>query len=269
MPTLLVILQTRNRFDLSLKIISTILNQTFRDFHLLISDNSSSRILKHEVSLIDDKRILYNYVGDLNLSPIQHGQYLARYLSDKYKYYTIVHDDDLLSVDHLESNISFLKGNDLEYCYSPPLYINNNDEIINIRDHFIRPSKDLISKKISVFNISLLSRNITCCPTIFFSNSAKWAMSYFSIENNHFSDYSLSVLLILNYGLNINANCSYCYRIGDYERDSHGKKNAAWTHMRSRMQGILASKKPIPTKIIIISFLFIKHDFARLFFRLL
>lgn len=59
MPKFSILLPTRNRLELLLQAIDTVIGQDFQDWEIVISDNCSDQMIKPEIDKINDNRIIY------------------------------------------------------------------------------------------------------------------------------------------------------------------------------------------------------------------
>lgn len=98
---------TLNRQKFLKKAITSVLNQTYKDFELIIYDNDPSNNLNYKtVSQFDDKRLSYIK------SDIQYFQILSMGLKqNKRKYVMIMHDDDTLEPGYIENQLRILEEN--------------------------------------------------------------------------------------------------------------------------------------------------------------
>ncbi len=102
-------LLTFNRANLITRAIESVVNQTFKDFELIISDDNSFDNTKEVIGYycIDDTRIKYIKQTGIGMTK----NFLEVLKLAKGKYFMWLCDDDYLSEDYLEKTISFLKNN--------------------------------------------------------------------------------------------------------------------------------------------------------------
>jgi len=110
-PLVSVGMPTYNRSESLVNAIECIVNQTYKNLEIIISDNASTskeienivkRYMKH------DKRIFYTK-QKINLGAEKNFQYIINKASGKY--FLMAADDDVRSLDFIEKNIIFLENN--------------------------------------------------------------------------------------------------------------------------------------------------------------
>lgn len=129
-PTISIIVTTYNRFTYLLKLINSILKQTFTNFELIIWDDGSNdpNYFKN----------LHKYVKDNRIKIIsEEHQGRVKSLSEAFKlaqgiYLTWVDDDDLLYPTALADSYYFLRENELDLCYSNYEVINFKGDVLSI-----------------------------------------------------------------------------------------------------------------------------------------
>lgn len=104
---LTICIPTRNRSTLLEKLISSVINQTFKEFKLIVLDNNSEDGTETVIKNFQDNRISY-YKSDVSLSLSQNLNRSFKFLDSKY--ILILHDDDILDTRFLEKNISYLEN---------------------------------------------------------------------------------------------------------------------------------------------------------------
>ena len=156
---------THNRPKLLKKAIASILNQTYKDFKLVILDNASSPSTLNVVNDFDDIRISY-FRSEINsIKFINEG-----FKQNKRKYLMIMHDDDTLSKFFLQNQISILeKNNKISAIGSSVNLIDEKDKKLNK----IRPFlfKDKVFSKYKFINEYLIHGDIIPCPTVIYRSS--------------------------------------------------------------------------------------------------
>ncbi len=170
-PVVSICIPTYNRPDLLLKALKSCLAQSYKDYEIVITDNSSNEDSKNGIESLNNSSIRYHKnekniggLGNLNKAlELSQGKYI-KYLMD----------DDLLKPDCLEKMVPILdKYPDVGVVMSPLEIINENDErthpvfyLIQKMNYLYKYRKDsgLIDKKIILFDF--LARVYPCCvPT--------------------------------------------------------------------------------------------------------
>ena len=160
-PTISVIMSVYNGEKYLHEAISSILNQTYKDFEYIIVDDGSTDGTKHILSFFSDSRIKIfeknheGLVSALNFAMQQSsGEYIAR-----------MDADDISKPDRLEKQLQFMRINNLALCGSrvetidqannktgnyhfPPIGLNNARVYAFFHNPFIHPSvmfrKDIV-----------------------------------------------------------------------------------------------------------------------------
>lgn len=101
-----VCIPTCNRAQLLREAIDSVLNQTFPDFELIVSDNASSDNTRSAVHSFRDPRI--RYVGhEVNIGPV--GNFNHCLALAKGAYVTLFHDDDRMLPENLQRKVRALE----------------------------------------------------------------------------------------------------------------------------------------------------------------
>ena len=123
-PFFSVILPTLNRADYLPFAIQSILNQTFEDFELVISNNSSTDSTEEIVLGFDDRRIKY-FKTDVQMPMNEHWNFAIEKATGKYL--TFLGDDDAHARIYLESLAAIIKEHKAEVvaCRMADYYYND------------------------------------------------------------------------------------------------------------------------------------------------
>lgn len=123
-----VVIATRNRSELLKVGIHSVLNQTFKDFELVIVDDGSTDNTEQVVKSIDDSRITYVRGEGKGISAARNtGAEKSR------GEWTAVHDDDdIMLPDRLEEQVKFINDS-VDFIYGA--FINFDDETAELQLH--------------------------------------------------------------------------------------------------------------------------------------
>lgn len=105
-PKVSVIVTTYNRANIVVETIDSILNQTFRDFELIIVDNESTDDTEKVVKAYTDGRIRYFKNGNNGIIAVNRNYGINRARGD---YIAFCDDDDLWMPDKLEKQVTELE----------------------------------------------------------------------------------------------------------------------------------------------------------------
>ena len=160
-PKLTVALLTYNRAHFLKYAIDGILNQTYKDFELMILDNASTDKTEEVVRGFADPRIIYikhrRNVGAANLN-------IALRLN-KSPYFIISHDDDIMKPNLLEKEVEILDNNE------NVVMVSSNIDTIDINNGIISNNlflldQDVVYKKNEYIKDFCQGRNLIACPTV-------------------------------------------------------------------------------------------------------
>ncbi len=178
-----VIVPTYNRVHMVTEAIDSILNQTFKDFELIIVDNYSSDDTESIVKSYVDKRIRYFRNQNNGLVSVNrnygieksHGEYIA-----------FLDDDDLWLPEKLEKQVELLDSNkELALVYSDCYIIDGDGSLReNTYFHGIRPFRE------NVFN-ELLKGNFIPMLTVAVRREALDKVGVFNLRYKICQDYDL------------------------------------------------------------------------------
>ena len=268
MKLIKIILPTRNRPAFLLQTLHSIMQQDHQYFRLIISDNSDSSILHIIDEFTSDKRVQYYFVGDQNLSALQHEEVFQKHLTSS-DYYTIIHDDDILLPNHLSESINCLeqRSDGVRCCYSYPIFIDAYGFAIkSASSHYL---KNTSSPRVfqGWFDALLrCSKNPVACPTLVWKDGFIHSESWMRNGNNSYTDYTRVCSTILREGIVISPQTTYKLRLGDYDRDSAGpsKLHCLKLHTRARNMGLRHGCKSHIFGNILCLLIWLYHDFPRL-----
>jgi glycosyltransferase involved in cell wall biosynthesis len=145
MDNIQIFVTTHNRPEFILNCVNSILNQTFVDFTLIISDNSTNNLTKGVLENVTDNRFFYIRRESL-LSGIDHFNTILSEVSSSY--FMIFHDDDIMHPLMIEYLVNAFRkypnavaiGANAYLCYDGR---GSNEQI------FSRHNKDLVLSDIS------------------------------------------------------------------------------------------------------------------------
>jgi glycosyltransferase involved in cell wall biosynthesis len=129
-PAITIILSFKDGGDLLLPAVNSILNQSFKNWELLIFDNGSTDGSHYSIQHITDKRVkFYQFDKTESLSVrLNQGIDLARG-----KYIARMDHDDICFLDRLDEQFKFLEANNqYDLVASNCLLINRNNDLIGV-----------------------------------------------------------------------------------------------------------------------------------------
>lgn len=140
-----IVMPTYNRADSFLKeAILSVLNQSFKNFELIIIDDASTDNTQALIESINDKRIIYVKTSH------NHGEYWATNYGiniARGKYLTWVHTDDVLPQNSLQTRINELDKNpNLDFVHGDIVKIDEKGNTISIIEAINWDKKELLSQ---------------------------------------------------------------------------------------------------------------------------
>lgn len=141
-PYFSFVIPTYNRHEYLKQAIQSILNQTYKNYEIIVTDNSSNDLSKHVCKSFNDKRIRY-FKNPKNIGFVKNLYKNVNKASGKYLF--ILGDDDLLLEKNLLSNIHKLTSKKkygyirIKFIYHKKfkelfsIYFNNKNEIKTIK----------------------------------------------------------------------------------------------------------------------------------------
>lgn len=256
-----IVLPTYNRGYIIKESISSVLNQTYSDFELIIVDDGSTDDTEDIINSIDDKRIKYikleqnSGVSNARNIGIEHSSY---------NYIAFQDSDDKWLPTKLEKQVKLLKqsSSNVGFVYHAIKYDFDNGYYLIIPDEKIK-----VEKKVKNIYAQMLYDNLIGAPTLLikkecFDKVGKFDVSWRSLEDYDFAlrltkeyeaEYIDEVLLDCTYSENgISAN-SYAYLIASCNLVAIYKKDLiANDALNHRMETIIngAQKLNILDKIV-------------------
>jgi glycosyltransferase involved in cell wall biosynthesis len=163
--TLTIALTTYNRPNFLYESIKSILNQTFKDFDLVILDNGSTNETRSVIDSFNDNRIscVRNKTNDLVFVN-------NAFNYTKNDFFMIFHDDDIMEPTMLEEMIKIIQGDkDINTISCSINLINSDSKNLNkIRPRIIN---DKVWAKNGFIKQYLFSGDIIPCPSTIFRSS--------------------------------------------------------------------------------------------------
>ena len=161
-----VFLPTYNRPTYLRVMIESLLNQTFKNFNLIILDNGSTNETFDVIKSFKDKRISYIRNEENDREFINYP-----FINSKSKFFIIVHDDDILKPNFLEYQLEIiLKDSQINLLASRINLIDSNGNTL----HKIRPrlfDKKNFWKKEEFIRAYFLKGDFIPFPTIIYRNN--------------------------------------------------------------------------------------------------
>lgn len=112
--------------------IQSVLNQTYKDFELLIIDDGSTDNTEEIIKSINDERIVLKMNEHLGRSKIlNYGLSIA-----KFEWISIMDADDIAHPKRLEKQMKAISGKENELCFTDAAYFKNNKILYVVKNNF-------------------------------------------------------------------------------------------------------------------------------------
>ena len=189
--TVSIILPTYNRSRFLNEVINSVLNQTYKDFELIIIDDGSTDNTRELVKEYKDSRIVYLYQSNQGVVKARN----AGIRIAKYKIIAFIDSDDAWYKDKLKLQMKIIKNKNLDWCFSAI------DEIYGDK---MKARGGAITS--SFFKDVILGR--VCVPISTIVIKKKFLLKY-SIFDNFYSKYK-------KYGFEISEHQDLCIKMSLY-----------------------------------------------------
>ncbi|MCL5276200.1 MAG: glycosyltransferase [Deltaproteobacteria bacterium] len=167
MDKLTVVIPTYNRAQYLKKAIQGVLEQSFKDFRLIILDNNSSDNTATIVKSFDDARIHY-IKNEKNIGSIENLNKAIELCETEYL--SIPHDDDIMKKEFLERELQILESNqNISVVATNAEIIDENGNVIG--NKLLNYNNDRVFATHEYSRNSLLGSDISFflpCPTVMF-----------------------------------------------------------------------------------------------------
>ena len=127
-PVFTIAIPTYNRVDLLRQTVLSIINQTFSNFEIIISnDFIEKKLTQEKLDIFDDRIKIYNNIK--NLGEIKNMNYLLSLANGKY--FAWQFDDDIYALNFLETiNNTFKREEDLNAVFSSYKFFYGTNNLI-------------------------------------------------------------------------------------------------------------------------------------------
>lgn len=200
--------------------IQSALEQTYKNFELIIVDNCSTDNSEEVIKSFSDPRIRF-YKNDRNIGGIRNWN---RCLSlARGEYITLLHADDKITPNSIEKRVEILDRNpNVGLVYSSCIYIDGKGAVTG---EFRPYDSDRIVRGEDEFKRSVLKNNISV-PTVMVRKKCYEALGDFSEEITYCPDWEMWLKIALNYDLGFSSEPLGYYRIhGAAESDYYFPMN--------------------------------------------
>ena len=173
MPKVSIILTSYNHEKYIAASIESVLNQTYKDFELLIYDDGSTDNSQRIIRSFDDPRIKL-FLLEKNCGAYSALQEVLN--SVKGKYFALHHSDDVWEITKLEKQVKFLDENpNYEVCFTQVKFLDERGEIFELPEN--HPYKNVFNQenrpREKWLNHLFWKSNCFCNPSLLLRHSQK------------------------------------------------------------------------------------------------
>ena len=198
MPLVSVILPAYNHENFVGEAIESVLNQTFKDFELLIADDCSKDGTANVIKKYDDSRIK-TYFFKENRGAAENHRFLIENATGKY--IALINSDDVWLSDRLKEQVEFMESHD-DYgaCFSWASFIDeNNNEIMKDNKIFMQPNRTRGQWLAHFF----LNGNCICHPSMLIRKEVYDTIGVYNPFMRQLPDFDMWIRVVKKYKINI------------------------------------------------------------------
>lgn len=223
-PKVSVILPTYNRASYLYSAIKSVLNQTFKDFEIIIVDDASTDNTKQIIDKFDDRRIYYIRHKENKGGSAARNTGIKR---SKGEFIAFLDDDDLWMPNKLEKQLNFINNNhEISVVYTGAWVINKHGKITDI----ITPSL-----RGNIFPKLLKKNYIGSCSTVLIKKECINRVGLFDENLSASQDFDLWIRLAKHYYFDYINEPLFFYRV-------HEKRITTNPQKRLRAKKLLYTK---------------------------
>ncbi len=234
-PTVSVCIPAYNGERFIGEAISSVLNQTFSDWELIICDDCSKDNTAKIVESFNDPRIRF-YINLKNIGITANHNLCIELSKGKY-ICSVFHQDDVMSKINLDKKVELLDKNNSVGMVHSNIYLIDEEGII-IGGHWAKNnSKDLITNGFAFFKMHLLGTNEVCAPSVMVRKECYEKLGGFDLRLPYTFDYEMWLRIALYYDIAYLSEPLLYYRW-----HSNNLTNKFNTRLEGIKQGYLARK---------------------------
>jgi len=209
-PLVSVCVPTYNRATYLKKAISSVLEQTFKNYELIIVDNASTDETRDVVASFNDARISY-YRNTENIGMVRNWNRCIELSCGEY--INIFHDDDVMLRENIESKVRMLQANPgIAYVHSAFFVIDEVDQIISketwmpatlrstgakkgddLFAHMVNHSNCIIASSVLIRKKTLETRGFFDASLVFCSDMELWMRLAVGYDVGYFEESFIQV----------------------------------------------------------------------------
>lgn len=222
-PTVSVIIPAYNHEKYVAQTVQSVLDQTFSDFELIITDDGSTDRTVAEIQTFDDPRIRLFIGGKNQGSPVVTRQNLSH---AKGKYIAFLSSDDQFMPEKLEKQVRFLDENPgYSAVFSKAKMINEQGKDFTKKHHFYYRLYDQPNRtRYAWLNYFFYHFNCLCHPSVLIRRTFCDITGYTDRRYRQLPDYDLWIRLCLISDIHVLQEELVRFRVRDNEANASGNR---------------------------------------------
>lgn len=222
----LIVVPTHNRVHYLRPAVASVLVQTYSDFRLVVSDNSTNdEAAAFVANEVHDPRVEYVRFGH-GAPAGEHGDFIESLIANSSEsIVTIMHDDDQMAPEHISEGIELLRNTSLGLVASPPCFINEDGVPLKTQRKTIEQSvyRGLWG------GLRAMRRNKFVFSSVIYRKPAYFRSAEFRHECLGFADFASNLINVLQVGCILKSNATLLYRVHGGQDINNYDKNPALT----------------------------------------
>lgn len=200
-PTVSVVIPSYNHEKYIEETLDSILNQTFQDFEIIITDDGSSDQSVEKIKKYLDPRIKL-YVFEKNKGACTALNNCI--INSKGKYIAYVSSDDVWEPDKLEKQLKFLENSQVPVVFTKAKIIDENSNIFTEKNHpyYSIFDQDNRSREERLRNF-FFSGNCLCHPSILIKKSVYDELGLYNERMANLPDFEMWIRICMKYDIHI------------------------------------------------------------------
>jgi glycosyltransferase involved in cell wall biosynthesis len=223
--------------------IRSVLNQTYEDFEIVITDDGSNDGTADVIKGINDQRI------KLNIFPNNRGASIAMndaILRSSGEYIAVLNSDDFWENDKLRKQIEFLESNrNCSAVFCLPTLVKENNEIITEHPWYSLFSNSL-SDQHHILRKFFFDGNFLCHPSAVLKRAVYEQIGLYDARLSQLPDFDMWIRLVSNLNIHIMSERMIFFRVLDGDQNASAASPGALIRDMFEFEMVLRHFKEIP-----------------------
>ena len=233
-PKVSVLIPAYNHEKFLRETIESVLNQTFPDFELLISDDCSTDHTAQVIKSFSDERITGIFFEE-NRGTVRALNHLLRISQGEY--IAVLGSDDVWESDKLEKQVEKLEGDpSVAACFSWATIIDQNSDVIDSETvfpiHIFNQKQD---DKAFIMREFFLSGNHFCHSSALIRRDVHQRIGEYNLAYRQLHDFDLWIRLLIDYNIHIIEKPLVKYRY--VQNSGNMSQSTEWNNFRMYNEG--------------------------------